>query len=167
MTHNDIFTKFMIDYDKANITSSYPSLTKYEAAVILDKAYNALIAQKVTGNNARKVQAEQDIKSISDLQNLICTETLESPTQYSKNVVCVSLPRDFLYYMSAVCNIESTTQYVELVSHLTAQRFIISKTNMPWIPNPVAYIEGGNMYIIYDYPDDKPSSVGITYIKQP
>ena len=49
MTHSDIYTKFMIEYDKANITSSYPSLTEYEIATILDKAYLALIAQKYTG----------------------------------------------------------------------------------------------------------------------
>ena len=54
MTHSDIYTKFMIEYDKANITSSYPSLTKYEVATILDKAYLALIAQKYTGNNPRR-----------------------------------------------------------------------------------------------------------------
>ena len=46
MTHKDIYTKFMIEYDKANVTSSYPSLTEYEVATVLDKAYNALIAQK-------------------------------------------------------------------------------------------------------------------------
>ena len=53
MTHSDIYTKFMIEYDKANITSSYPSLTIYEVATLLDKATLALIAQKVTGNNPR------------------------------------------------------------------------------------------------------------------
>lgn len=47
MTHSDIYTKFMIEYDKANITSSYPSLTKYEIATILDKAYLAIIAQNI------------------------------------------------------------------------------------------------------------------------
>ena len=53
MTHSDIYTKYMIEYDKAQITSSYPSLTKYEIATLLDKAYLAIIAQKFTGNNAR------------------------------------------------------------------------------------------------------------------
>jgi len=51
--HKDIYTKYMIEYDKANITSSYPSFTPYEIATILNKAYLALIAQKVTGNNLR------------------------------------------------------------------------------------------------------------------
>ena len=71
MTHKDIYTKFMIEYDKANVTSSYPSLTEYEVATVLDKAYNALIAQKVTGNNIRRVALEGDLKNISDLSPLI------------------------------------------------------------------------------------------------
>lgn len=53
MTYNDVYKKFMIEYDKADISSSYPSLTIYETATILDKAMLALIAQKVTGNNPR------------------------------------------------------------------------------------------------------------------
>ena len=53
MTHKDIYTKFLIEYDKANVTSSYPHLTKYEVATILDKAYLALIARKMVGNNPR------------------------------------------------------------------------------------------------------------------
>ena len=71
MTHTDIKTKFMIEYDKANVTSSYPSLTEYEVATLLDKAYLALIAQKVTGNNARRTPFESDVKSVADLQQLV------------------------------------------------------------------------------------------------
>ena len=74
MTHKDIYTKFMIEYDKANVTSSYPSLTEYEAATILDKAYLALIGQKITGNNYRRAGLETDIKAVSDLAPLIVTE---------------------------------------------------------------------------------------------
>lgn len=70
MTHNDIYTKFMIEYDKANITSSYPSLTEYEIATILDKAYLAIIAQKLTGNNTRKASFESDTKAIEDIRPL-------------------------------------------------------------------------------------------------
>jgi len=66
----------MIEYDKANITSSYPSLTKYEVATILDKAYLALIAQKYTGNNPRKSAFESDMKATEDLQPLINNMTV-------------------------------------------------------------------------------------------
>ena len=85
MTHKDIFTKFMIEYDKANVTSSYPSLTEYEIATFLDKAYMALIAQKVTGNNVRRAPFEADIKSISDLQPLVTTINLALDNGKSKN----------------------------------------------------------------------------------
>lgn len=71
MTHKDIYTKFVIEYDKANVTSSYPSLTEYEIATVLDKAYNALIAQKITGNNVRHSMFESDVKSIADLEPLV------------------------------------------------------------------------------------------------
>jgi len=71
MTHKDIYTKFMIEYDKANVTSSYPSLTEYEVATVLDKAYNALIAQKITGNNIRRTVFETDVKAIADLEPLV------------------------------------------------------------------------------------------------
>ena len=67
MTHGGLKTKYLIGYDKANITSSYPSLTDYEIATILDKAYLALIAEKVTGNNPRRQVFEGDVKAISDL----------------------------------------------------------------------------------------------------
>ena len=60
MTYQDIYTKFMIEYDKANVTSSYPMLTEYEVATILDRAYLALIWQKVSGNNTRRVPFEYD-----------------------------------------------------------------------------------------------------------
>ena len=71
MTYKDVYKKFMIEYDKADISSSYPSLTIYEVATLLDKAMLALIAQKVTGNNPRRQTLDLDMKGVSDLQTLI------------------------------------------------------------------------------------------------
>ena len=107
MTHRDIYTKFMIEYDKAQVTSSYPSLTEYEVATVLDKAYNALIAQKVTGNNYRRVPFEADVKAISDLQPLVESKTYGRP--FSDNAVIrnqldFNIPNDFLYYVG--CRLE-------------------------------------------------------------
>ena len=105
MTHKDIYTKFMIEYDKANVTSSYPSLTEYEVATVLDKAYNALIAQKITGNNVRRSGMETDIKSISDLQPLIAhshpvfQDFDASGDEVAVNIATCNLPQDFLYYV--------------------------------------------------------------------
>lgn len=85
MTYADIKKKFLIEYDKANVTSSYPSLTDYEIATILDKAYLALIAEKVTGNNPRRQVFEGDVKAISDLQKLITTQQVYANVPISPN----------------------------------------------------------------------------------
>ena len=115
MTHNDIYTKFMIEYDKANVTSSYPSLTEYEVATFLDKAYNALIAQKVTGNNVRRAPFEADIKSISDLRGLVKTEIITdfSPSDFASNGTAFVLPTDFLYFVAGTLpyNVESENDF--------------------------------------------------------
>ena len=84
MTHNDIYTKYMIEYDKANITTSYPSLTDYEIATVLDKAYLALIAEKLIGNNTRRSAFESDIKAVEELRQLVTTlmATQDTTTNY-------------------------------------------------------------------------------------
>lgn len=179
MTHKDIYTKFMIEYDKANVASSYPSLTEYEIATILDKAYNALIAQKFTGNNPRRSSFESDNKSISDLQPLIktdvCTGSLDVANSFSAN-----LPNKFLYYISSC--IEHTISKeskpmdeftvrivnVKLVDHNTANKFLTSPTNLPWVKTPVCYIEGNKITVIYDpMMQDLETDVYVTFIKKP
>ena len=103
MTHKDIYTKFMIEYDKADITSSYPSLTEYETATILDKAYLALINQKYTDNNVRRVPFEGDNKAIEDIRPLINTLSIklsgtQDPTNAS-NEVDFEVPENMLFYV--------------------------------------------------------------------
>lgn len=179
MTHNDIYTKFMIEYDKANVASSYPSLTEYEIATILDKAYNALIAQKFTGNNPRRSSFESDNKSISDLQPLIktdvCTGSLDVANSFSAN-----LPNEFLYYISSYIKYTLSEESkpmdglagriinVKLVDHNTANKFLISPTNLPWVKTPVCYIEGNKITVIYDPTmQDLETDVYVTFIKKP
>ena len=137
MTYENIYTKFMIEYDKANITSSYPSLTEYEVATILDKAYLALIGQKVSGNNIRRSTIESDVKSISDIQPLIKTKSFDltdddiiSNRKYckinGKNV-------DFLYFISATIARNDINVPVKLITHESAQKFFEIDYNKHWI----------------------------------
>ena len=171
MTHKDIYEKFMIEYDKANVTSSYPSLTEYEVATILDKAYNALIAQKVTGNNLRNASFESDVKSVSDLQSLISEKVAKvSSSTYGPNVVTAFMPDDFLYFVALrvrynkrikkydedgkeIRRIDynnSISDFVKLVDHNTAFKFIIQENNMPWVKDPVCFIEDDTISIVLD-----------------
>ena len=172
MTYENIYTKFMIEYDKANITSSYPSLTEYEVATILDKAYLALIGQKVSGNNIRRSTIESDVKSISDIQPLIKTKSFDltdddiiSNRKYckinGKNV-------DFLYFISATIARNDINVPVKLITHESVQKFFETDYNKPWIKIPVCYIDNDTLYIIYENKENVSiSNLNLTYIKNP
>lgn len=107
MTYSDIYKKFLIEYDKDATTSSYPSLTITEIANILDKAYLAIIAQKLTGTNTRGVGFEGDIKAIEDIRPLLTTTTCTRitstsllPDYISANERVFGYPdSDVLYYV--------------------------------------------------------------------
>ena len=256
MTHNDVYTKFLIQYDKANVTSSYPSLTKYEIATLLDKAYIATIAQKVTGNNPRQSAFESDVKSIADVQPLIKHADLEfDPLSHEVmgiNIAEVTIPEDYMYYVQMLIEYDSSSKDginvgdasivssagqqfsgdddngildvnelyygnpdempdqldwrnlyysstigdpinsiaenststtgpydkkqirllpVKLTSHDVAEKFLATPYNMPWVKQPVAYMQSNKISIIYD-PIDKPlldpgSAAHLVYIHKP
>ena len=183
MTHKDIYTKFMIEYDKANVTSSYPSLTEYEVATLLDKAYLALIAQKFTGNNVRRASFESDTKAVADLAPLIVhkdVKLFKDGHEPAVNITQYKLPSDYLYYVSSALNQREDnpmdkdyTRLVpaRLVSHSMAEKFFNTPYNMPWVKIPVCYCEGNSMFVVYDpikSPNANPGDpVHLSYIKKP
>lgn len=168
MTYKDIHKKYMIEYDKENVTSSYPSLTIYEIATILDKAYLALIAQKLTGNQQR-VPFEGDIKAIEDVRNLIASKKISksNTTLPIDNAVIYKLS-DILYFLTALVLIDGKLVTTNLVNHEIAKNFMHTATNRPWIKNSVCYIEGDNLIVLYDdYSHKNVGGLQLTYIKQP
>ena len=184
MTHKDIYTKFMIEYDKANVTSSYPSLTEYEVATILDKAYNALIAQKVTGNNVRRAPFEADLKAVEDLKGLLTRASIKFDKDsglHAPNVSSLPLPNYYMYFVQLLITetVDSNTYDnkkdrslpVKLVSHEIAEKFFTTPYNMPWIKSPLCFIEGDKIYVVYDLlkkPNVKTgNTANLVYIQQP
>ena len=183
MTHSDIYTKFMIEYDKANITSSYPSLTKYEVATILDKAYLALIAQKYTGNNPRKSAFESDMKATEDLQPLISkftaigslsgdnSYTFNTHTIYNLILYIIDGQIEIKESISSHDNKNHQYENIVFVSHDIAKKFRATKTNLPWVEQPVGCIENNNVVIYIDPMDVQyngaQSKAEFTYIKRP
>lgn len=186
MTHKDMYTKLVIEYNKLTENNSL-SLTEYEAAVALDKAYNAVIAQKITGNNPRRSMFESDIKSISDLRPLISQKqcVLQDNTNIADNVKYGELPDDLLYFISAKTDVNISSNGdgpidgkgkrridFRLVDHETAKNFMSSAYNVPWIKIPVCYIEDQYMYVVYDLYSQIHNihmydNANVTYIKTP
>lgn len=181
MTYKDVYKKFMIEYDKADISSSYPSLTIYEVATLLDKAMLALIAQKVTGNNPRRQTLDLDMKGVADLQTLI--QRKEAPNfnkdndhlnKYSCNIIDAE---DILYithiYLEVCVKPNDRRQFrleeVHIIPQMYSYKFEESSTNKPWIKHPVCYIAGDtiNMFIGKDMENMIGNYVYIDYIMRP
>ena len=163
MTHGDIYTKFMIEYDKAGEATSYPSLTKYEIATLLDKAYLAIIAQKLVGNNVRKSGFESDVKAIEDIRPLVTTKRITDIVTEEddaiKNAVQFKISSNLLYYITSkarykIIQSDQSIIYpidiVKLINHDQAQNFVSTSTNIPWIKNPVGYLENTIFTILFD-----------------
>lgn len=182
MTHSDIYTKFMIEYDKAQITSSYPALTKYEIATLLDKGYLALIAQKLTGNNQRRVPFEADVKAIEDLRSLIVTKKFEdNGLGNASNEYIYIVPEDFLYYVGALLEVNKgnsaiddrrhDVQNVTIISHEDSTNFRATATNLPWMSNPVVVFEQDGAHVFVDtyYGKLQKGNLDfvVTYLKKP
>lgn len=152
MTYNDIYKNFLIEYDKADVSSSYPSLTNEEIAAILDKAMYALIAQKVTGNNPRKVALDMDSKAMSDIAPLI----KYFDTQKSDDESLIKANNELLfkfgdngtprYLLDGIIKYNDTDkEVVNLTTSLISDKFKETVHNKPWIKQPIMYIQSSNL----------------------
>lgn len=154
MTYNDIYKKFLIEYDKADVSSSYPSLTNEEIAAILNKAMYALIAQKVTGNNPRKVALDMDSKAMSDIAPLIRTWTLTQSTNTNDDSTAnnefvyeygngtdanTSLPAYILG--GKITYADESEETVQLLTSVIADKFKETAHNKPWLKEPIMYVQ--------------------------
>lgn len=155
MTYNDIYKKFLIEYDKADVSSSYPSLTNEEIAAILNKAMYALIAQKVTGNNPRKLALDMDSKAMSDIAPLIkYFDTNYLASGDSESLVTANnellfkfgdtgTPR---YLLDGIIKYnDSDKEVVNLTTSLISDKFKETIHNKPWIKQPIMYIQSSNL----------------------
>ena len=155
MTYNDIYKKFLIEYDKADVSSSYPSLTNEEIAAILNKAMYALIAQKVTGNNPRKVALDMDSKAMSDIAplikyfntNYLASDDSESLVTANNELLFkfgnTGTPR---YLLDGIIEYnDSDKEVVNLTTSLISDKFKETIHNKPWIKQPIMYIQSSNL----------------------
>lgn len=153
MTHADIYEKFMIEYDKENVTTSYPSLTEYEIATLLDKAYLALIAQKFTGNNMRRVPFEGDEKAVEDLQPLVKTTEFVSINNIGNGLLSVNLSGAVMFVISVLFdngyadtgNNEPSLIIGKQIQSKDLYKFIQTVSNRPWSKYAMYCIQNGKI----------------------
>lgn len=151
MTHADIYEKFMIEYDKENVTTSYPSLTEYEIATLLDKAYLALIAQKFTGNNMRRVPFEGDEKAVEDLQPLVSQATIAQFQLKNYRQIVFPLNNDMMYIVDVFFRSNSSTlgEHGKQIQSKYMYKFMDSHNNEPWSKEAIYCIYDDSIVLIY------------------
>ena len=151
MTHADIYEKFMIEYDKENVTTSYPSLTEYEIATLLDKAYLALIAQKFTGNNMRRVPFEGDEKAVEDLQPLI-TEASVSLSNNEVNYLSCKTANFFepnvMYIIHAIIGTGNRFESAKQIQSKYVYKFTQNISNKPWSKSAIYCIQDNKIILV-------------------
>ena len=175
MTHKDIYEKFMIEYDKENVTTSYPSLTEYEIATLLDKAYLALIAQKFTGNNMRRVPFEGDEKAVEDLQPLVSQATIAQFQLKNYGQVVFPLNNDMMYIVDVFFRSNSSTlgEHGKQIQSKYMYKFMDSHNNKPWAKEAIYCIYDDSIVLIYknisiiDILGNSDIQAICTYIKYP
>lgn len=175
MTHADIYEKFMIEYDKENVTTSYPSLTEYEIATLLDKAYLALIAQKFTGNNIRRVPFEGDEKAVEDLQPLVSQATIAQFQFKNYGQVVFPLNNDMMYIVDVFFRSNSSTlgEHGKQIQSKYMYKFMDSHNNKPWAKEAIYCIYDDSIVLIYknisiiDILGNSDIQAICTYIKHP
>lgn len=174
MTKQGLHTSFMIELDKHG-NSAYPSFIPTEIDYFLDKAYLALIAKKVTGNNALSQGFEASVKRVSDLSPLIREHysfKMNFILDRRVNYVTYDLHPDVLYLIPGTSIIYSADPVgdgspegefqanVNIIPHTEVPKFKYTVNNRPWIPEPVMVIdyntgtwnnpEGSSATIYYD-----------------
>lgn len=176
MTHADIYEKFMIEYDKENVTTSYPSLTEYEIATLLDKAYLALIAQKFTGNNMRRVPFEGDEKAVEDLQPLVSQATIAQFQLKNYGQIVFPLNNDMMYIVDVFFRSNSSTlgEHGKQIQSKYMYKFMDShNNNKPWAKEAIYCIYDDSIVLIYknisiiDILGNSDIQAICTYIKYP
>lgn len=175
MTHADIYEKFMIEYDKENVTTSYPSLTEYEIATLLDKAYLALIAQKFTGNNMRRVPFEGDEKAVEDLQPLVSQTTIAQFQLKNYGQIVFPLNSDMMYIVDVFFRSNSSTlgEHGKQIQSKYMYKFMDSHNNKPWAKEAIYCIYDDSIVLIYknisiiDILGNSDIQAICTYIKYP
>lgn len=175
MTHADIYEKFMIEYDKENVTTSYPSLTEYEIATLLDKAYLALIAQKFTGNNMRRVPFEGDEKAVEDLQPLVQEGVIDFSNKNKLKFMINEFNKNEVMYIihAVISDKESNFEPAKQIQSKYMYKFTRTLDNNPWSRSAIYCVQGNKIILIkgqiVDYAANRGISIKLiyTYIKYP
>ena len=184
MNISELHIAFKVEADKNAVNigiSGCPSFLPEEIDYWLYTAYLSKIATKFTGNNTINTQFEGNIKRVSDLENLVKTDkglTLLSETSsnrlsmndFRSSITYGNTAQDKrMYFIEGILHFGSNQlATVKLISHESANRFLETYNNKPWIENPVATLEDNKLTVYVDRQSMiGPYTLDLTYLAYP
>lgn len=189
VTREDLHIAFKVAMDKNSQSTAFggaPAFLDDEIDFWLDQALFQLISVKFTGHNDLEQPFEGSVKRIQDLEKLVKTDkgisaTLDTGTNritISNLLSNQAQGEGRMFFVNAVVHWAQTdnndviprtpSATVIMVDHVTANRFLETHNNKPWIDNPVATIEDNTLQIYVDTSlTTSPYTVDITYVKYP
>ena len=178
MKKSELHRDFKISMDKLAASATFggcPAFLSTEIDYWLDSAYSQIINTLFTGHNTLQTKFEGSVKRISDLQELVKTDTIAlTKGTYANEFVGSNFYTDSgekkrLFYVDSVVTINSKIQNASLLDHSTAINFRETYDNKPVIINPIFTLEDDIIHLYVDSDNDSITSaqLSLTYVKQP
>lgn len=175
MTIKDLHIAFKTIMDKNERAVAFggcPAFVPQEIDLFLNQAYLEIVCTKFTGSNTRQEAFEGSVKRISDLSGLVVTENISNAVKEtdSNRIVVTDFNKNNtrLFFIEGILTFKEKKANINLIDHITAQKFLKTYNNNPWIPTPVATLENNNLYIyIDDISMPAPYKLTATYVKYP
>ena len=174
MTVADLHKAFKVHMDKNSEAVAFggcPAFLPEEIDLFLNQAFIEVICNKFTGHNTLQIPFEGSVKRVADLENLVKTDADLIVQNTGDNVLTLN---DFshdntrMLFVSALLHCEAGTADCKVIDHATANRFIKTFDNDPYITNPVCVQENNSLKIYYDIHSMKgPYSLELTYVTYP
>ena len=182
--------KTMMDKNAESVAfGGCPAFLSEEIDLFLNQAYVEVICNKYTGTNTLRVPFEGSVKRIQDLEGLVKTDkgisvknntkTAEDNVLQVENLLTTvasgSTPKnDKMFFVSAVLHWgedgdnRPNAATIQMIDHLSSDKFLLTHNNSPWIPVPVATISDNTLKVFVDpTTTDNSFTIDITYVKFP
>lgn len=146
MTGSQIIQAIKLALDKYSTSTSAvigPAFLDEELCAFANQAMLEIICTKFTGNNQLKQGFEQSVKRVSDLEKLVTPAeyTLELDQLNRYVTKAGAIKDDCLFLVGAAvkvihANVSYSVYPAEYVDRKTAEKFLKTPINYPWIPVP-------------------------------
>ena len=180
-----IYFKVFLDKNAEGVAfGGCPAFLPEEIDIFLNQAQLEKLSNKITGNNALRVDLEGSISNMSEINRLIVTDdNLQAfHTEYNEYAIDDIHGEDDhrMTILSATLKYGQFNANCGITTHQVARLFKQTVNNVPWVENPVAVLED-NKFLVYVDPimmqdpmyaprtdgNNEYYRVDVTYIKKP